>query len=185
MSAPNLPVNFKDDVLASSNTKRKYQQTYNSDGSISLEDVTAYSQKGSEFGASQINQTNKAINDIYNERIQNISNLGLVTESGFFVDALVIKALLENFSTLYGDGALFQVHPAQNNIVYGCWEPGIYYFDGETDGAPIAGWDGVMLTFRRSGTSNMIKVAFSTDGSIHRMVQRSNGEIAQAWRSVW
>lgn len=40
MSIPNLPVDFKDDILASSNTKRKYQQTFNSDGSMSLEDVT-------------------------------------------------------------------------------------------------------------------------------------------------
>lgn len=91
MSIPNLPVNFKDDILAASNAKRKYQQTFNSDGSVSLEDVTQYKQKGSEFGASQVNQTNQAINNIYDERILDLDELELVTEPGFFVDAQAAK----------------------------------------------------------------------------------------------
>lgn len=93
MSIPNLPVNFKDDILASSNPKRKYQQTFNTDGSVSLEDVTQYKQKGSEFGASQVNQTNGAINDIYDDRIVDLDALDLVTEPGFFVDALAVSEL--------------------------------------------------------------------------------------------
>lgn len=93
MSIPNLPVNFKDDILASSNPKRKYQQTFNTDGSVSLEDVTQYKQKGSEFGASQVNQTNGAINDIYDDRIVDLDSLDLVTEPGFFVDALAVSEL--------------------------------------------------------------------------------------------
>lgn len=91
MSVPNLPVNFKDDILAASNPKRKYQQTYNTDGSVSLEDVTVYTQQGSDFGASQVNQTNQAINNIYSERILDLDELELVTEPGFFVDAQAAK----------------------------------------------------------------------------------------------
>ena len=91
MSIPNLPVNFKDDILAASNPKRKYQQTFNSDGSVSLEDVTVYTQQGSDFGASQVNQTNRAINNIYSERILTLEELELVTEPGFFVDAQAAK----------------------------------------------------------------------------------------------
>lgn len=91
MSIPNLPVNFKDDILAASNAKRKYQQTFNSDGSVSLEDVTVYTQKGSDFGASQVNQTNGAVNNIYDERILDLEELELVTEPGFFVDAQAAK----------------------------------------------------------------------------------------------
>lgn len=91
MSIPNLPVNFKDDILASSNPKRKYQQTFNTDGSVSLEDVTQYKQKGSDFGAKEVNQTNTAINNIYDERILDLDELELVTEPGFFVDAQAVK----------------------------------------------------------------------------------------------
>lgn len=93
MSIPNLPVNFKDDILASSNAKRKYQQTFNTDGSLSLEDVTQYKQKGSEFGASQVNQTNGAVNNIYDERILTLEELELVTEPGYFVDAMAVSDL--------------------------------------------------------------------------------------------
>lgn len=94
MSIPNLPVDFKDDILNTEvNQKRKYQQTFNSDGSVSLDDVTTYTQQGSEFGALQVNQTNKAINNIYNERVLDLDELELVTEPGFFVDALAVKEL--------------------------------------------------------------------------------------------
>lgn len=96
MSIPNLPVNFKDDILASSNTKRKYQQTFNTDGSVSLEDVTQYTQNGSEFGASQVNQTNGAVNNIYDERILTLEELALVTEPGYFVDAMAVSDLNGN-----------------------------------------------------------------------------------------
>lgn len=99
MSIPNLPVNFKDDILAASNPKRKYQQTFNSDGSVSLEDVTVYSQTGSEFGASQVNQTNKAINNIYSERILDLDELELVTEPGFFVDAQAAKEAYDELNS--------------------------------------------------------------------------------------
>ena len=96
MSIPNLPVNFKDDILAASNVKRKYRQTTNDDSTVSFEDVTNYSQEGSEFGAKEVNQTNGAINNIYNERILTLEEAALVTEPGFFVDAQVITELNGN-----------------------------------------------------------------------------------------
>ena len=88
-------------------------------------------------------------------------------------------------SLVYGVGALFQVRAKPDNLIYGAYDPGIYYFDGSDQGVPVSGYNGAMLTFRESGTSNMIKLALSADGSIHRMVQRSNGEVAQGWKSVW
>lgn len=93
MSIPNLPVDFKDDILASSNTKRKYRQTTNGDSTVSFEDVTNYSQEGSEFGAKEVNQTNTAINNIYDERVLDVDALELITEPGFFVDAQAVKEL--------------------------------------------------------------------------------------------
>lgn len=58
-----LPTNYKDDVLGDSmDGKRRYRVIENSDGTISLEDVTEYSQTGSDFGAFDINQTNEEVN---------------------------------------------------------------------------------------------------------------------------
>ena len=101
MSIPNLPVDFKDDILNTGvNQKRKYQQTYNSDGSVSFEDVTVYQQQGSNFGAQEVNKTNGAVNNIYAERIVDLDELDLVTEPGFFVDALAVKELNSNISNV-------------------------------------------------------------------------------------
>ena len=61
----NLKTDYKDDILDTSvNMSRKYRQVTNADGTISLEDVTVYLQEGDIFGASDINQTNEAINNI-------------------------------------------------------------------------------------------------------------------------
>lgn len=58
-----LPINFQDDVLSTSmNGKRRYRLLQQSDGAYILEDVTTYDTVGSTFGASQINQTNQAVN---------------------------------------------------------------------------------------------------------------------------
>ena len=108
MSIPNLPVDFKDDILNTGvNQKRKYQQTYNSDGSVSFEDVTAYQQKGSNFGAQEVNETNGAVNNIYSERILDLDELELVTEPGFFVDAQAVKEAHDSLnSKMFETGTL-------------------------------------------------------------------------------
>lgn len=96
MSIPNLPVNFKDDILAATNLKRKYNLIQNDDETVSFEDATEYQQTGSYFGAGQINATNDAINKIYSERILSLEEAALVTEPGFFVDAMVVSELIGN-----------------------------------------------------------------------------------------
>lgn len=97
MSIPNLPTNFKDDILNTSvNSKRKYRMINNQGGTVSFEDETDYTQEGSEFGAGQINATNDAINKIYSERILSLEEAALVTETGFFVDAMVVSELISD-----------------------------------------------------------------------------------------
>lgn len=57
-----LPTNYKDAVW---NGNRKYRQINNSDGTVSFEDVTVYSQKDdSFFGAADANQMNAAMNEL-------------------------------------------------------------------------------------------------------------------------
>lgn len=56
-----LKTDYKDDVFSGD---RKYQKKDNSDGTISLVDKTAYSQKGDTFSAADINATNKAVNSL-------------------------------------------------------------------------------------------------------------------------
>lgn len=65
MAITKLPTNFQDDVIDTSvSDKRRYNMITNSDGTTSLEDVTTYTQIGSDFGAEQVNQTNGTVNDL-------------------------------------------------------------------------------------------------------------------------
>mgnify|MGYP003304172697 CR=1 FL=1 len=62
-----LKTDYKDDILDTSvNTKRKYRQIDNEDGTFSLEDETEYTQEGDSFGATDINKTNEAVNKLTN-----------------------------------------------------------------------------------------------------------------------
>ena len=199
MSVPNLPVNFKDDILAASNPKRKYQQTYNTDGSVSLEDVTVYTQQGSDFGASQINQTNQAINNIYSERILDLDELELVTEPGFFVDAQAAKeaydALNSNIeilrdrddnieSLIASNGRALKIYDATENVTYGCWGEGIYTVKPYVPGSP-SNWGGMCLVthIRDSGGgfNSYVKTFFSADCKIYVMRQTKDGAVDQNW----
>lgn len=87
-----LPTNYLDDILAQSmNGKRKYRIT-RADGTfeeVILEDVSEYEQVGSNFGASDINKTNQAVNEKFDSG--DVVDPMLTTEEGFAADAYKTK----------------------------------------------------------------------------------------------
>lgn len=97
-----LSTDFKDDILASQNSKRKYTQVNNSDGTVSFQDSTAYSQVGSSYGAKEIIEEREAINDIYANKLVSLDEIDLVTEEGYFVDAKAVKELNSNIKNNAG-----------------------------------------------------------------------------------
>lgn len=104
-----LSTDFKDDILASQNSKRKYTQVNNSDGTVSFQDSTAYSQVGSSYGAKEIIEEREAINNIYANKLVTLDEIDLVTEPGFFVDAQAVKEL--NSKTSYNFESLAWTNP--------------------------------------------------------------------------
>lgn len=118
-----LSTDFKDDILASQNSKRKYTQVNNSDGTVSFQDSTAYSQVGSSYGAKEIIEEREAINNIYTNKLVSLDEIDLVTEPGFFVDAQVVKEL--NSKMMAGDytvidlsGWIFSYKQLGNNLLW-------------------------------------------------------------------
>lgn len=99
-----LSTDFKDEILSNVNAQRKYKQTVNEDGTVSLRDMTAYDQEGSTYSAKDINEERKAINNIYANKVVSLDEASLVTEPGFFCDALVIneinKSLTDKINTV-------------------------------------------------------------------------------------
>ncbi len=78
MAIGKLPVDYVQDVIDTSVTdKRRYHMITNTDGTMSLDDVTTYLLKGSEFGADNINQTNRAVNEVI-DALEGIIN-GVIT----------------------------------------------------------------------------------------------------------
>lgn len=83
-----LKTNYTDDVLnTSKNTKRKYSMITNSDGTVSLEDVTEYLQVGDDFGAADVNSITASVNSI-GVRLDGLSFV-LMTQAEY--DALTSK----------------------------------------------------------------------------------------------
>lgn len=129
MSTTPLDTNFKDDILASSNAKRKYQMTYNDDGTVSFQDVTAYSQMGSAFGAKEVNEERAAINKINSDRIVTLDEIDLVTEPGFFVDAMAVKQLNRNLEATKNNLSCLQVLECGSKII--TTPDGLYVLKGD------------------------------------------------------
>ncbi len=110
MAKANLPVNFKDDILKENmNGKRRFNMIQNSDGTVSFEDVTEYTQVGSTFGAAQINATNEAVNNAADASkiIDSLETIKANTQSGYIAGALAVKALNSNLGNINDYGLPF------------------------------------------------------------------------------
>ena len=120
MAKSTVPVNFKDDIMNSAmNGKRRYRMINNSDGTISLEDVTTYDQVGSNFGAAQMNATNQAVNAAADASkiIDDIDAIRALTQEGYMAGALALKQVddsLTAYKPIFNSGYI-PVH----SIAYG------------------------------------------------------------------
>ena len=102
MAKQTLPVNFKDDILASSmGGKRRYILTDNGDGTYSLDDATDYTQTGSDFGAGQINATNQAVNESCDKAdvIDDLDDIMANQADGKIAGAKAVATLNANLSS--------------------------------------------------------------------------------------
>lgn len=134
-----LRTDFKDDILDSSNYKRKYKQVANNDGTFSLQDETTYQQVGSDYGAKEVNEERAAINNIYENKLVALDDVALVTEEGFFVDALAVKELnnkLKNAETTMNNNLKSLLSEKQvtvkSNINVGAGKDFEYYIKAPT-----------------------------------------------------
>ena len=185
-----LSTDFKDDILASQNSKRKYTQVNNSDGTVSFQDSTAYSQVGSSYGAKEIIEEREAINNIYANKLVTLDEIDLVTEPGFFVDAQVVKELNSKLNILdktNGNGSALKVFNASENLAYGCWDDGLYRYGGYYGNGAPSDWAGIMLVsviFINGEVNGYLKVAWDMSMSQYIMKNNKDGSVAQSWAKL-
>ena len=185
-----LSTNFKDDILADSNDRRKYTQINNSDGTISLQDSTAYKQVGSQYGAKEVNEEREAINNIYTNKLVTLDEIDLVTEPGFFVDAQAVKELNSNIKILNSkndNGHALKVFNASENLAYGCWNDGLYRYGSYYGNGAPSDWAGIMLVsviFINGEVNGYLKVAWDMSMSQYIMKNNKDGSVAKAWTKM-
>lgn len=185
-----LSTDFKDDILASQNSKRKYTQVNNSDGTVSFQDSTAYSQVGSSYGAKEVNEEREAINNIYANKLVTLDEIDLVTEPGFFVDAQVVKELNSKLNILNkanGNGSALRVFDATENLVYGCWQNGLFRYGGYYGNGAPSDWAGIMLVspiYIKGEVNGFLKVAWDMSMSQYIMKNNKDGSVAHAWTKL-
>lgn len=185
-----LSTDFKDDILASQNSKRKYTQVNNSDGTVSFQDSTAYSQVGSSYGAKEVNEERKAINNVYANKLVTLDEINLVTEPGFFVDAKAVKELNSKITILNkpnGNGSALRVFDATENLIYGCWQNGLYRYGGYYGNGAPSDWAGIMLAsqiFINGEVNGYLKVAWDMGMNHYIMKNNKDGSVAHSWTKM-
>lgn len=185
-----LSTDFKDDILASQNSKRKYTQVNNSDGTVSFQDSTAYSQVGSSYGAKEIIEEREAINNIYANKLVTLDEIDLVTEPGFFVDAQVVKELNSNIKILNSkndNGHALKVFNASENLAYGCWDDGLYRYGGYYGNGAPSDWAGIMLVspiYINGEVNGFLKVAWDMSMTQYIMKNNKDGSVAHSWKQL-
>lgn len=101
---PTLPTNYKDDILNTSvEGMRRYQMIYNSDNTVSFKDVTPYDQTGSDFGAGDINLTNKAVNQSADAEkiIDDPDTAEATTEEGYIAGVQLFNHVNDSLNIRY------------------------------------------------------------------------------------
>lgn len=103
-----LPVNYVDAVWSGN---REYSMTQNPNSTISLTDVTEYSVEGSNFGAGDINATNRQVNGISGAKTITIpasawsANPSTVSGNSYYI------ATISNL-TIYTENPQISIAPA-------------------------------------------------------------------------
>lgn len=131
-----LPTNFKDDILSPSmGGKRKYRLIDNGDGTYLLEDVTDYTQTGSDFGAGQINATNQAVNESCDKAdvIDDLEDVVANQANGKIAGAKAVSELNGNLNDIH-----FEVIESEHYYVKK-YENGYFESDFKTQLSPSLG----------------------------------------------
>ena len=174
-----LRTNYRNDILdTSANLRRKYLVTENEDGSVSIEDVTEYTQNGDVISAQDINAINSQINTNTGE-IDTIENntIPAVVSRVSTLENTTVPAVSNRVSTLEnamptkvnkptgGDGSSGQVLKTNGD--------GTTFWDNEASGGgsgPLEssntttfGTNTITQTFTNGNT---LTTTFNQDGTI-------------------
>ena len=86
-----LKTDYKDDLFEG---ERKYKMTTDTEGKVTLKDETTYTQKGTSFGALDMNNTNTAVNRLYGEKSVTLTGAGW-TSTPPYAQTIKVEGMLD------------------------------------------------------------------------------------------
>lgn len=149
-----LKEDYKDDIIASSEERRKYRMITNADGTVSFVDATEYQQRGTNYGAGDVNKTNIAIN-LINEDLSNTS------------DKLKADYIIENYIS-------------DNSAMYRKWNSGLLeVWLASTTVVPInIAWGSVFRSDNQIGKNYPEKAKFVAPPVVTMTVKTDRSDVA-------
>lgn len=136
-----LKINYKNDKYTG---KRLYRVTNVSSNTVNLDDITAYTEEGDIFSADDINKTNAAVNDLYDEYVTGINQANRYIEINLPVSGWSASA--PYIQTVSVSGMLASDRPI----------PGLVYPDNLTEA----------LQAQVDKSANMITTIETLDGKV-------------------
>lgn len=86
-----------------------------------------------------------------------------------------------------GNGSALRVFDATENLVYGCWQNGLFRYGGYYGNGAPSDWAGIMLVspiFLNGEVSGYLKVAWDMGMSQYIMKNNKDGSVAHAWTKM-
>jgi hypothetical protein len=192
-----LKTNYKDDVLdVTQNELRKFNVINNDDGTISLVDVTKYSQTGDKFGAKDVNGIVEAINEHKNNKsnphevtkeqvgLGNADNTSDLNKPVSTLQQVAIENAL-NQAKEYTDNSKITIVTGVSKKLSSYSKIGIYYFSDCTltdlpEGYDSTGWLINISATKVSTYRNQIWLTVNGEMFIRRIIASS----ANLWQRI-
>lgn len=86
-----------------------------------------------------------------------------------------------------GNGSALKVFDATENLVYGCWQNGLFRYGGYYGNGAPSDWAGIMLVspiFLDGEVNGYLKVAWDMSMSQYIMKSNKDGSVAQSWAKL-
>lgn len=86
-----------------------------------------------------------------------------------------------------GNGSALRVFDATENLVYGCWQNGLFRYGGYNGNGAPSDWAGIMLVspiYTNGEVNGFLKVAWDMGMSQYIMKNNKDGSVAQSWAKL-
>lgn len=122
----------------------------------------------------------------------NITEVKKVFEVAPGIDAMKkeiaeLNSKLNILNKANGNGSALRVFDATENLVYGCWQNGLFRYGGYYGNGAPSDWAGIMLVspiFLNGEVSGYLKVAWDMGMSQYIMKNNKDGSVAHAWTKM-